>query len=102
MASRIVDDSEAVVDGQSLAMHERRCSHEISHSSVLQIQDKLEPIAVIGFSLRFPQDATSPEALWQMLVDGRSSFSEFPRDRFNFDAFYHPDQSRPDTVCQVL
>lgn len=60
-------------------------------------QDKLEPIAVIGFSLRFPQDATSPAALWQMLVERRSAFTEFPKDRFNFDAFYHQDQNRKDT-----
>ena len=65
-------------------------------------QDKLEPIAVIGFSLRFPQDAISPAALWQMLVEKKSAFTEFPKNRFNFDAFYHQNQNRNDTVHHFL
>ena len=58
----------------------------------------LEPIAVVGFSLKFPQDATSPEAFWKMLMEKRCSMTEWPRERLNLDAFYHPDSSRPDTV----
>ena len=74
------------------------CVYEHSLSSDVHTQDKIEPIAIIGFSLKFPQEATSSSALWQMLVEGRSAFSDFPKDRFNFEAFYHPDQGRPDTV----
>ena len=51
-------------------------------------RDKLEPIAVIGIACRFPQDATSPEAFWQMIYDARSGIIDVPRDRFNVDAFY--------------
>ncbi len=32
--------------------------------------DVVEPVAIIGFSATFPQDATSPEAFWQMLIQG--------------------------------
>lgn len=60
--------------------------------------DQLEPIAVIGFAARLPQDATTAESFWQMLCDGRSSRTEIPQDRFNIDAFYHPDPDRIDAV----
>ena len=60
--------------------------------------DKMEPIAVIGFAARLPGDATSAEAFWQMLYEGRSARSEIPKERFNIDAFYHPDNNRTDTV----
>jgi acyl transferase domain-containing protein len=61
-------------------------------------EDKLEPVAIIGFSLKFPQDATNPEAFWKMLVEARSAMTEIPKDRFNIDAYYHPDSEKPGTV----
>ena len=60
--------------------------------------DKMEPIAVIGFAARLPGDATSAEGFWQMLSEGRSARTEIPKDRFNIDAFYHSDNDRIDTV----
>lgn len=60
--------------------------------------DKMEPIAVIGFDARLPGDATSAEGFWEMLSKGRSARTEIPQDRFNIDAFYHPDNDRVDTV----
>lgn len=76
-------------------------SHELKmrgvHYDCLQ-DDKLEPLAVVGFSLKFPQEATTPEAFWKMLTDKRCAVTEWPKDRLNIDAFYNPDSSRPDTV----
>ncbi|RYP61834.1 hypothetical protein DL770_009703 [Monosporascus sp. CRB-9-2] len=48
------------------------------------------PIAIIGMGCRFPGGANSPEALWKLLAEGRSAWREFPKERFNWDAFYHP------------
>ncbi|KAL8721436.1 MAG: hypothetical protein Q9225_001881 [Loekoesia sp. 1 TL-2023] len=62
------------------------------------VQDRLEPVAVIGFSARFPQDASSPEAFWQMLMEGRSAMTEVPRDRFNIDSYYNRNSNRLDTL----
>ena len=61
-------------------------------------EDKMEPIAIIGFAARLPGDATSAESFWQMLCEGRSAATEIPQTRFNIDAFYHPDPDRVDTV----
>ena len=58
----------------------------------------MEDIAIIGFSLRLPQDAVSPESFWNMLVEGRSAATEVPKSRFNINAFYHPDPDRLGSV----
>lgn len=60
--------------------------------------DKTQPIAVIGIGCRFPGEATSPEALWDMLLRGESAWSEFPEDRVNISSYYHPSGSRQGTV----
>lgn len=44
--------------------------------------------------LKFPGDATSPEDFYDLLLKGRSALRETPKDRYNVDAFYHPDQDR--------
>ena len=62
----------------------------------------MEDIAIIGFSLRFPQDAVSPESFWKMLVEGRSAATEVPGSRFNIDAFYHPDPDRLGSVSAYM
>ena len=62
----------------------------------------VEPIAVIGFSMRFPDEATSPEGLWEILRQGRNVMTEVPPERFNVDGFHHPDAARVDTVCKFL
>ena len=61
-------------------------------------EDKLEPIAVIGLAMRGPQDATSPEALWKMIREGRSAMTEIPGDRFNPDAFCKTENPRIGSV----
>ncbi|KAF2472400.1 uncharacterized protein BDR25DRAFT_341828 [Lindgomyces ingoldianus] len=70
--------------------------HEPEMSQILG-RDKLMPIAVIGMACRFPGDATSPEALWEMLARKKSGLVEIPKSRFNIDAFYHPDPDRNGT-----
>ena len=78
-----------------------KARHDISSTNQLD-GDHLEPIAVVGFSMRFPQEATSPEAFWEILCKGKSAMTEVPPDRFNINGFYHPNASRPDTVCSPI
>lgn len=61
---------------------------------------KLEPIAVVGFSLKFPQDAVSPDLFWKMITEKRCAMTEFPTDRISLNAFYHADGERSDTVSR--
>ena len=45
------------------------------------IDGAAEPIAIIGMACRFPGGVTSPEGLWQLLLDGTDAVSTFPSDR---------------------
>ncbi|KAI1497576.1 putative polyketide synthase [Biscogniauxia marginata] len=56
------------------------------------------PIAVIGFSLKFSGEADTTEGFWNMLVEKRSTMSEFPSDRINLNGHYHPNVSRLDQL----
>ena len=67
--------------------------------SVDDLHDALEPIAVVGFSVKYPQDADSPASFWSMLVEKRCAMKEWPKDRINLDAFYHRDEDRDEKVC---
>jgi acyl transferase domain-containing protein len=55
-------------------------------------------IAVIGIACRFPGNATDPERLWKMIVDGEDAWSEIPKSRINTEGWYHPDPNRPGSV----
>jgi acyl transferase domain-containing protein len=59
-----------------------------------------QPIAIIGISFRGPGEARDPESFYRMLVEGRSARSEIPKDRYNVDAFYHPDPERLGSIQQ--
>ncbi|WEW54612.1 hypothetical protein PRK78_000032 [Emydomyces testavorans] len=51
----------------------------------------MTPLAVVGFSVRFAQEATSAERFWELLLRARQAATAFPNERFNSNAFYHPD-----------
>lgn len=60
--------------------------------------DLLEPVAIIGLSLKFPQDATSTQAFWKMLMNGVSARTSIPKDRYNWESFYDENPHRLGTV----
>ncbi|KAF2143954.1 uncharacterized protein K452DRAFT_316749 [Aplosporella prunicola CBS 121167] len=48
------------------------------------------PIAIVGLACRFPGDASSPSKFWDLLKNGKDAYSS-TTDRYNTDAFYHPN-----------
>ncbi|WP_437786888.1 type I polyketide synthase [Sorangium sp. So ce1097] len=58
-------------------------------------RSRSEPLAVIGIGCRFPGGASEPEAYWRLLRDGVDAIREVPPDRWDVDAYYHPDPRAP-------
>ncbi|MCP4661731.1 MAG: acyltransferase domain-containing protein [bacterium] len=56
-----------------------------------------EPIAIIGMACRMPR-AADPQAFWRMLCEGTDAITEVPAERWNVDAYYHPDPAHPETA----
>lgn len=82
-----------------MAPHADFCVSEQAYpgsSSVEEIlaRDKSMPIAIVGMACRLPGDAVNPDKLWDMCARKQSAWSEVPKDRFNIDAFYHPNADR--------
>ncbi|KAJ5327976.1 polyketide synthase-like protein [Penicillium brevicompactum] len=56
------------------------------------------PLAIVGMSCRFPGDVASLDDFWELLTNAKDGYREFPNERFNWEAFYHPNESRKDSI----
>ncbi|KAL6719986.1 hypothetical protein ACLMJK_001907 [Lecanora helva] len=48
------------------------------------------PVGIVGMACRVP-GASNPSQLWENIVQQKDLQRKMPEDRFNIDAFYHPD-----------
>lgn len=62
------------------------------------MDDLSTPVAIVGMACRFPGDATSPQAFYDMLANGRSAWGEVPKNRYNIDSYWHPNKERIGTT----
>lgn len=56
-----------------------------------------DPTTIIGLACRVP-GAENPSQLWKLMEEQRDVQRKIPADRFNVDAFYHPDGTKKGTV----
>ena len=70
----------------------------LNDPSELGDKDSVEPIAVVGLSFEFPQEATSTDAFWELLINKRNTATEIPNSRLSVSAMYHPDRNRKGQV----
>jgi myxalamid-type polyketide synthase MxaB len=54
-----------------------------------------EPIAVVGIGCRFPGGASTPGALWRLLIEGQDAIREVPADRWDIEKYFDPDPEAP-------
>src|SRR6202042_156964 len=59
----------------------------------------VEPIAVVGMACRLPGGVSTPADYWQLLHDGVSGVIRVPADRWDADAYFSEDHTRPGTIC---
>ncbi|MET9888584.1 beta-ketoacyl synthase N-terminal-like domain-containing protein, partial [Streptomyces sp. NPDC006430] len=58
--------------------------------------DEDDRIAIVAMSCRLPGGVTSPEDLWELVVEGRDAVSGFPTDRgWDVEGVYDPEPGVP-------
>lgn len=72
-----------------------------SSSSSSETLPTSTPIAIVGLSCKFSGDATDASKFWDLCRTGKDSWSEMPKERFNAEAFYHPDAQRTGRVSDL-
>ncbi len=62
-------------------------------------RDGRDPIAIIGIGCRFPGSGRTPEGFWEMLSNKTDAIREIPEDRWDKDAYYHPN---PKVIGKII
>lgn len=65
-------------------------------------QGTVEPIALVGLSLRLPGDANDVDGLWELLQSGKSAWTPVPADRYNEDVRQEIDIEHSVLICERL
>ena len=76
--------------------------HMVGLSEETALTASPAPLAIVGLAGRFPGEATNAKNLWDMCCQGRSAWSEIPSDRFNADAYFHPNPGKSGCVRTIL
>lgn len=80
------------------AAHFRAGSQDTSTSDFRPVEygriQNTMPIAIVGMACRLPGNVSSPTEFWELCARARSGFSDVPKERFNHEAFYHPNPGK--------
>lgn len=59
------------------------------------------PLAIVGMACRASGDVRSADDLWTMLSRSRNGSRSIPKNRFNAEAYYHPNPQKKGTFNQI-
>ena len=60
-----------------------------------ELQTRREPIALVGAGCRFPGNVGNLEEYWQLLLEGRDTAAEIPRERWEHSEYYSENVDEP-------
>ena len=95
---------EKILTEEAYILHRRRGSSlskmgdEITVPANMNGKAKPMPLAIVGLSCRLPRGIHTPEAFWDFLTAAGSGRRGMPKERFDADAFYHPNPERAGTM----
>ncbi|KAL1845792.1 Type I Iterative PKS [Diaporthe australafricana] len=72
--------------------------HSREQIEAILAQDGIEPMAIVGMAVRYPGEASTVSGFWDMINHSRTAHSDVPADRWNNDAWYHPNADRKGTT----
>ena len=76
--------------------HNTSISSDDAPTDLLDGEDN-DPIVICGMSIKFPQDALTPQSFWDMIVEKRCASIDFPPNRLALNGFHHGG-NHPNTV----
>lgn len=53
-----------------------------------------EPVAIVGMACRLPGDSNSPQALWNLMEQGKCASTGAPESRFNLNGHFDGSRKR--------
>ncbi|WSR28944.1 SDR family NAD(P)-dependent oxidoreductase (plasmid) [Streptomyces sp. NBC_01205] len=82
--------------GESIAGSAQSAATRPARGVARSQADDDDQIAIVAMSCRLPGGVTSPEDLWQLVVEGRDAVSGFPNDRgWDVENVYDPEPGVP-------
>ncbi|MER5408927.1 SDR family NAD(P)-dependent oxidoreductase [Streptomyces sp. NPDC002769] len=92
-SERVAPDATALQDSPAVAAAPVVGTASLTATERPSGPDDRHDIAIVGISGRYP-GATTMDELWELLSEGRHSFEEVPRERWDHDAIYSRDRAK--------
>ena len=88
-------------DSSSAKTHQRVAMERSQSGSAREIIDGDKAVAIIGIGAKMP-GALSAQSFWTNIVEGRSSITEVPEDRWSPSLYYDANRSAPDKTYSKI